>query len=114
MTDELSKDPFFEKLSQGYNDSEIAEIKQYLTEWDIASYLSVSHNILDHALRKNFDTLKLLRKAHNFNKKGAIRIPKKSYRRDNSAVYRKSNEYLIVRPNQFGIEKIVTYGVNNE
>jgi hypothetical protein len=26
--------------------------------------------------------------------------------------YRKGNEFLIVRPDRFGIEKIVTYGVN--
>lgn len=36
------------------------------------------------------------------------------YRRDGSAVYRKANEYLIVRPDKFGTEKIVTYGVNDD
>lgn len=110
----LNDDPFFEKLCQAYTSSEIAEIKQYLTEWNQASYISVSHNILDHAERKQVDPLKLLRKAHNFNKKGALRVPKKGYRQDSSAVYRKENEYLIVRPDQFGIEKIVTFGVNDD
>jgi hypothetical protein len=60
----------------------------------------------------NTDPLKLLRKAHNFNKKRATRIPPKDYRQDQSAVYRKNNEYLIVRIDPSGIENIVTYGVN--
>lgn len=72
----------------------------------------IAHNILDHADRKQIDPLKLLRKAHNFNPKKAIRIPAKGYRSDQSAVYRKNNEYLIVRLDLSGIEKIVTYGVN--
>ncbi len=108
----LNDDPFFEQLCQGYQSSEIAEIKQYLTEWNQASYISVSHNILDHAKRKQLDPLKLLRKAHNFKKKGTTRVPKIGFRRDGSAVYRKGNEYLIVRLDQFGLEKIVTYGIN--
>lgn len=111
---ESSTDPFFAELTQRYSDTERAEIKAYLTYWDAASYLSVSHNILDHAQRKKIDPLKLLRKAHNFKKKGAIRVPQKGYRWDDSAVYRKGKEYLIVRRDQFGTEKIVTYGVNNE
>ncbi|WP_315787393.1 hypothetical protein [Fischerella sp. JS2] len=72
------------------------------------------HNILDHAARKEIELLKLLRKVHNFNKKAALRVPKTGYRQDGSAVYRKGNEYLIVRPDKFGIEKIVTYGVNDD
>jgi hypothetical protein len=55
-----------------------------------------------------------LRKAHNFNRRGARRVPKLGYRSDGSAVYRKENEFLIVRPDQYGIEKIVTYGINEE
>jgi hypothetical protein len=74
----------------------------------------VAQSILDHASRKEFDPLRYLRKAHNFNKKGAVRVPKTGYRRDGSAVYRKGNEYLIVRPDRFGVEKIVTYGVNDD
>ena len=114
MPNELQTDPFFKQLCQRYTSAEIAEIEQYLNEWNQASYVSVSHNILDHAERKAIDPLKLLRKAHNFNKKGAVRVPKNGYRQDSSAVYRKKNEYLIVRRDQFGTEKIVTFGVNDD
>ncbi len=69
---ESSTDPFFAELIKRYSEVEIAEIKRYLTDWDAASYLSVSHKILDHAERKKIDSLKLLRKAHNFNKKRAF------------------------------------------
>jgi hypothetical protein len=55
-----------------------------------------------------------LRKAHNFNRKGATRVPRSGYRQDDSAVYRKGSEFLIVRPDAFGIEKIVTYGINED
>jgi hypothetical protein len=85
-----------------------------MAAWDASTYMSVAQSILDHAARKEFDRLKYLRKAHNFNKKGATRVPKTGYRRDASAVYRKGNEYLIVRADNFGVEKIVTYGVNDD
>jgi hypothetical protein len=114
MSNEPQDDPFFTELCQEHTSPEIAEIEQYLTEWDKASYISVAHNILDHAARKEIDPLKLLRKAHNFNKKGALRVPKSGYRQDGSAVYRKGNEYLIVRSDKFGVEKIVTYGINDD
>ena len=107
----MNDDPFLDKLCRNYTEIEIAEIKTYLSEWSAATYLSIAHNILDHAERKQIDPLKLLRKARNFNKKRATRIPKKGYRNDDSAVYRKNDEYLIVRIDS-GIEKIVTYGVN--
>lgn len=110
----MTNDPFFEELCKNYSPIEIEEIKSYLPEWTAATYLSVSHNILDHAERKQIDPLKLLRKAHNFNKKRAIRIPKQGYRNDDSAVYRKNNEYLIVRIDESGNEKIATYGVNTD
>ncbi len=48
------------------------------------------------------------------NKKRAVRVPKTGYRQDSSAAYRKGNEYLIVRPDNSGVEKIVTYGVNDD
>ncbi|MEQ9483672.1 hypothetical protein [Coleofasciculus sp. F4-SAH-05] len=112
--DESISDPFWENLLEGYTEAEAAEIQQYLNEWDASTYISVAQSILDHADRKGLEPLKFLRKAHNFNQKGAIRIPKTGYRWDASAVYRKGNEYLIVRPDQFGTEKIVTYGVNDE
>jgi hypothetical protein len=114
MTDESLVDPFLQRLCSGYTEAEVAEIQQYLTEWDASTYMSVAHSILDHASRKEFDPLKYLRKAHNFNKKGAIRVPKIGYRRDASAVYRKGSEYMIVRTDKFGVEKIVTYGVNDD
>ena len=49
-----------------------------------------------------------------FNKKRAQRVPKTGYRVDGSAVYRRGSEYLIVRLDQFGSEKIVTYGINDD
>lgn len=112
--DESISDPFLENLLEGYTEAEAVEIQQYLNEWDASTYISVAQSILDHAARKGIEPLRYLRKAHNFNKKGAIRIPKTGYRWDTSAVYRKGNEYLIVRPDQFGTEKIVTYGVKDE
>ncbi|MEB3280226.1 MAG: hypothetical protein VKK42_15025 [Lyngbya sp.] len=114
MSEISSDDPFFTQLYENYTEEECAEIEQHLTEWDASTYISVAQSILDHASRKGFDPLKYLRKAHNFQKKGSVRIPKVGYRGDNSAVYRKGNEYLIVKSNQFGVEKIVTYGVNDE
>jgi len=89
-------------------------MKQYMTSWDSSTYASIAESIVDHASRKGFDPLKYLRKAYNFNKKGATRIPKVGHRRDGSAVYRKGNEFLIVRKDNFGMEKIVTYGINDD
>ncbi|ARV60598.1 hypothetical protein BZZ01_20005 [Nostocales cyanobacterium HT-58-2] len=114
MYDEPPADPFFAQLCEGYTEAEVAEIQQYMAEWDASTYISVAQTIVDHASRKEFDPLKYLRKAHNFNKKRAARIPKSGYRQDGSAVYRKGNEYLIVRPDKLGIEKIVTYGLNDD
>ncbi|MBW4678623.1 MAG: hypothetical protein KME19_00725 [Microcoleus vaginatus WJT46-NPBG5] len=114
MSDELPVDPFLAQLCEGYTEAEVGEIKQYMAEWDASTYISVAQSILDHASRKELEPLRYMRKAHNFNKKGAVRVPKIGYRRDASAVYRKGNEYLIVRPDRFGVEKIVTYGVNDD
>ncbi len=114
MPDESPVDPFLAQLCEGYTEAEVAEIELYIAAWDASTYISVAQSILDHASRKEFDPLRYLRKAHNFNKKGAVRVPKTGYRRDGSAVYRKGNEYLIVRPDRFGVEKIVTYGVNDD
>jgi hypothetical protein len=114
MLDELFEDPFFLQLCQNLTDSESVEIQQYLKEWTMGTYSSIAHSILDHATRKGIDPLKYLRKAHNFSKKGSPRIPRKGYRGDGSAVYRKGNEYLIVRTDEFGSEKIITYGVNDD
>lgn len=114
MNDQSPVDPFLAQLCEGYTEAEVAEIEQYMAEWDASTYISVALSILDHASRKEFDPLRYLRKAHNFNKKGAVRVPKTGYRRDGSAVYRKGNESLIVQPDRFRIEKIVTYGVNDD
>ncbi len=114
MPDEPPVDLFLTQLCEGYTEAEVTEIEQYMAEWDASTYISVAQSVLDHASRKEFDPLNYLRKAYNFNNKRAVRVPKTGYRRDGSAVYRKGNEYLIVRPNQFGVEKIVTYGVNND
>jgi hypothetical protein len=114
MQDDSPTDPFLVKLEAEYTEAERAEIERYLIEWDASTYISVAQSILDHASRKEYNPLSYLRKAHNFNKKRAVRVPKTGYRQDGSAVYRKGNEYLIVRPDQFGVEKIVTYGVNDD
>ncbi len=114
MSDDPSTDPYLDVLLKGYGDAEISELQQYLLEWEVGTYNSVAHSIIHHAERKRFDPLKYLRKAHNFSKKGAKRVPKSGYRSDGSAVYRKEDEFLIVRSDQYGAEKIVTYGVNED
>lgn len=115
MIDENGNFDIFERqLLQAYTMEEGEEIKRYLEQWDRATYVSVAQNVLDHANRKGIEPLKLLRKAHNFNRRRAIRIPKTGYRWDGSVVYRKGNEYLIVRLDKSRNEKIVTYGVNAE
>lgn len=71
-------DPFLERFCQNYTKSQIQEIETYLTEWSAASYLTIAHTVLDHAQRKQIDPLKLLRKAHNFNKKEQFAFPPKA------------------------------------
>jgi hypothetical protein len=114
MPDDPFTDLHLVELLKGYTDAEISELQQYLAEWEAGTYDSVAHSVLHHAERKQFDPLRYLRKAHNFNRKGARRVPKSGYRSDGSAVYRKEGEFLIVRPDQCGVEKIVTYGINEE
>lgn len=114
MPDPFLSDDFFQQLCIGYTEAEIAEIIQYMAEWTPGTYISIAHSILDHSTRKQIDPLRYLRKAHAFSKKRAQRIPKTGYRADRSAIYRKDNEYLIVRLDPFGAEKIVTYGVNDD
>ncbi|WP_228021923.1 hypothetical protein [Vasconcelosia minhoensis] len=82
--------------------------------WTAGTYVSIAHSVLDHAARKQVDPLRYLRQAHSFNRKRAQRVPKTGYRADGSAVYRKESDYLIVRLDQFGSEKIVTYGTNDD
>ncbi|MEO0768827.1 MAG: hypothetical protein AAFY72_05245 [Cyanobacteria bacterium J06649_4] len=54
--------------------------------------------------------MKYLRQAHNFNRKRATRVPPAGYWLDGSAVYRKEGQYLIVRPDAFNTEKVVSFG----
>jgi hypothetical protein len=49
-------------------------------------FQNLGDGVLDHSERKGFTPLRYLRKAHNFN----------------------------VRPDAFGIDKIVTYGINED
>lgn len=114
MKDEPAVNPELNQLFERYTDAERVELQQYLTEWEAGTYSNVAQSVLDHAERKGFDPLRYLRKAHNFSRKGAVRVPRTGYRQDESAVYRKGNEFLIVRPDQYGVEKIVTYGINEE
>ena len=114
MQSNSPEDPLLDQLIVGYTDAEKTEIQTYLREWDAGTYGSVTQSVLDHAARKGIDPLRYLRKAHNFSRKGARRVPKMGYRWDGSAVYRKEGEYLIIRPDLYGVEKIVTYGINEE
>jgi glutathione peroxidase-family protein len=92
-------------LLQGYGESEVAEIQALMTEWDLATYTSVAHSIVDHADRHGFrpDYLKYLRKAHNFNRKRA----KQRVLSNGSVRWNKGSEFLIERNG-----KIVSYGEN--
>lgn len=112
MGNDQSIDPHWEELVEGCTEAEVDEIEQYLAEWTAGTYESVAHSILNHSARKGFNPLRYLRKAHNFTRKSAKRVPRSGYRGDQTAVYRKGNEFLIVRPDQYGVEKIVTYGIN--
>lgn len=109
-----SSDLYFARLCEPYRDIEIQEIEGYLSDWSAGTYASVSQSVLDHSTRKGVEPLKYLRQAHNFNRKRANRIPPAGYRRDGSAVYRKESQYLIVRPNASGAEKIVSFGSAEE
>ena len=128
MVDALASDPYWERLIKGYTDAEIAELKEYILEWEAGTYDSVvhsvvNHGVVNHAERKQFDRLTYLRKASSFSKK-VLRgyqswdidqtVPKLGHRPDGTAVYRKGNEFLIMRLDQYGIEKIVTYGINED
>jgi hypothetical protein len=95
MPNEPASDPYLEQLVEGYTATEIAEIQQYLVEWEAGTYGSVAQSVLDHAERKGVEPLKYLRKAHNFSRRGAVRVPRTGYRADGSAAYRKGDEFLI-------------------
>ena len=110
MDDSTSQDPYFEQLCAPYNKDEALEIERYLSIWSAGTYVSPAHSVLDHAERKDAEPLQYLRQAYSFNRKRAKRIPPKGYRLDGSAIYRKEGRYMIVRPDQYGIEKVVSFG----
>ena len=112
--DDLSNDPFFLQICNGLSEAEITEVRRYIEDWVAGSYTSKAHNVVNHSVRKQMNPLRYLRKAHNFSKRRARRVPKNGCRADGSAVYRKENEYLIVRLDRSGVEKIVTYGLNDD
>jgi hypothetical protein len=114
MEDDFSEDPYFAQVAEKYTPAEINELQRYLAEWATGTYSSALQSVVDHAERKGFDLLKYLRRAHNFNKRGAIRKPRTGYRQDGSVIYRKGDQFLILRPDQYGIEKIVSYGTEEE
>ena len=92
-------------LRSHYTDDEINEMLTLMADWNMATYTSVAHRIVDHAERHGFpeDYLKYLRKASNFNKRGAT----KKFLSDSSIRWHKGSEFLIERD-----DKIVSYGEN--
>ncbi len=98
-------DPYESLLFQNYTEAEIREILSLMTEWDLATYNSIAHSIVDHTERHGFQTdyLKYLRKAHNFNRKRS----KRKDLSDGSVRWHKGIEFLIERNG-----KIVSYGEN--
>lgn len=98
-------DTYEEILFKGYTEAEVAEIKILMENWDKATYATLANSIVDHADRHDFEDnyLKYLRKAKNFNKKGA----RKKILSDGAVRWNKSDEFLIERNG-----KIVSYGQN--
>ena len=103
---ETEKADIYEQiLLERYTDAEIAEIKSLMLNWDKATYPTLSHSIVDHADRHGFrdDYLRYLRKASNFQIKGARKklLPNGAYR------WNKGSEFIIKRDS-----KIISYGEN--
>jgi hypothetical protein len=97
---------FYEQiLFEGYTDAEADEIEALMVDWGLATYSSIAHSVVDHADRHRFlgDYLRYLRKAKNFNKKGARR----KYLSDGSIRWNRGDEFLIERDG-----RIVSYGEN--
>lgn len=103
--EDIAIDPYQQILFQGYNDLEVAEIQTLLQKWNKATYPNIANSIVDHANRHGFqeDYLKYLRKANNFNKKGA----RKTKLLNGALRWNKGTEFLIERDN-----KIISYGEN--
>lgn len=100
-----SPDPYEQILFTGYTEAEISEIEALMADWDRATYESPAHSIVDHAERHGFSDnyLRYLRKAKNFNKKGA----RQKVLSDGAIRWNKGIEFLIERSG-----KIVSYGEN--
>ncbi|KAB8315781.1 hypothetical protein SD81_031015 [Tolypothrix campylonemoides VB511288] len=98
-------DPYEEILFSGYTDAEIAEMRTLMENWDKATYPTLANSVVNHADRHDFanNYLKYLRKANNFNKKGA----RKKILSDGAIRWNKGNEFIIERNS-----KIVSYGEN--
>jgi hypothetical protein len=76
-----------------------------MANWDKTTYPSLTQGVVDHANRHNFgdNYLKYLRKANNFNKKGA----KRKILPNNAVRWNRENEFIIERNG-----KIISYGEN--
>jgi hypothetical protein len=99
-------DPYEPILYDSYSSEEVAEIQQRMAAWDKATYPTLPTSIVRHAQKHGFegDYLRYLRKASNFNKKGA----RKKYLPEGAIRWNKGDEFLIERDG-----KIVTYGEND-
>ncbi|MGD1899321.1 MAG: hypothetical protein ACFB16_20540 [Phormidesmis sp.] len=105
MTQQQVPDPYEAILFNERSEIEIAEIRKLMCDWDQATYPSIATSIVKHARKHGFaeQYLRYLRKAKNFNKKGARkkRLP------DGADRWNKGAEFLMERNG-----KIITYGEN--
>lgn len=103
MNQNNAEDPYQQILFEGYTEQEIAETQILMQKWDKATYPTLANSIVDHAERHGFKAnyLKYLRKAANFNKKGArkTKLPNGAWR------WNKGTEFIIER-----CDKIISYG----
>lgn len=103
MNQNNAEDPYQQILFEGYTEQEIAEIQILMQKWDKATYPTLANSIIDHAERHGFKAnyLTYLRKAANFNKKGArkTKLPNGAWR------WNKGTEFIIEKGN-----KIISYG----
>lgn len=94
-----------EILLANYDGVEVKEIQTLLEAWDQATYRSVYHSVFDHANRHGYENnyLRYLRKASNFNKRGARR----KNLSDGAIRWNKGSEFLIERD-----DRVISYGEN--